>query len=129
MFEFEGCRAQVKNILEEVGVIVPDTLPLLSCELKLRSINNIADRALALHLLISRAYGCPRGVVVEWLSREGCSSAVTSSELDYINNGGDDELFKTYVEGLWVLVCALGVCKGFDPFSLCSNELVAFCQT
>jgi len=100
-------------------------LPFLGSDLELRSSDKIIYRTLALNLVVAKAYGLPSGVAMEWLKDENILEHVTPDERRFIEeNVGQAEMFKALIEALWMLTWVLGVHEEFDPFGLCSNDLV-----
>ncbi|MEW5250750.1 DUF4272 domain-containing protein [Microbulbifer sp. 2201CG32-9] len=121
----KNIRQESQALLLNAGYLVNPELPLLEGAVKFRSEKVIADRALALHLSIAKAYGYPINLAIAWLKREGCIDYLTPQEKEFIEQGkGENADFKVKVEAVWLLTWALSLHENLNPFGVCDNSLI-----
>lgn len=113
-------KADSEKWILDAGGSVLNSLPHIGIEeLKLRSKEEIAKRALVLNVLIHMSYGAPPQFCKDWLSRHNLLDAVSSQELSAINNPGSlDEKIKSGLRwNIEALLAAAWLGAFYDDFT------------
>jgi hypothetical protein len=91
------------------------TLPLLDESLRLRSQEEIEDRALTLSGVVAASYGFPRERVTAWLESEGLGSTLGEQESSFLQGCvREAQRFQVQVECLSAFAWALGFFAALD---------------
>src|SRR5262249_35245648 len=99
----------------EFGIDVVASLPLLDSNLKLRELETIIDRILALHCVAAVAAGFDRSKGKTWLERGDLIRALTKEEIRIVAgdlNGRDS--ITLLVESIWTLAWVIGLVNILD---------------
>jgi hypothetical protein len=118
-------REKSVRIASRFGINIPETLPLLECDLAVRPTAEVFARMLAMHAITAISYGFDRDRVIAWLESEELMSALTPQERRFAVNGiGQDTQFQLQVEGIWALAWILGITSNLDFAEYCDNHFV-----
>jgi Domain of unknown function (DUF4272) len=95
---------------------------------KLRSAEDVVDRALVLNVVISCAYGLSAISALDWLRRHDLLDLLTDDERDYLEDVAEglhveDLARKLQVESLFALLWALTLVDEFDFDRGCGDEV------
>lgn len=109
-----------------LGIYVDTTLPFFTKPLRLRTLEEIVARLLAMHAVAASASGVTRSRALRWLEREYLAHFLTKEEARYMYEYvGPVDKFQWQVEGMWALAWALGIVKDLDFGKDCSSHFAA----
>jgi hypothetical protein len=120
-------RAHSLATAKRLGYPHNDHLPLLEEPAELRAPSEVADRCLALTVVVARAYGWPTEQAIAWLDRERLATSLTNSEQTLVGGDPSPSLIsraRESVESLWVLAWALGIGPALRFDQRCPDNLV-----
>jgi len=98
-----------------LGFPINPSLPLLHAQLT-RTTREVADRSLAIYILVSIAHGAPPEIGIRWLEQESLTYALTKEEASWLE-ARDDQLrpkFAILEEALMALMWALNLVEDLD---------------
>jgi len=122
-------RRQSLRRARSLGFRCPGHLPLSSVgDARLRSLDEVVERAGALHAVIAVAFGFPPERALEWLAENGSSVCVAADERELLSlpRAAGSSLARRLelrIEGLWALCWALGHIEELDFGSYCGDNL------
>ena len=108
-----------------LGCRAGEHLPLLDPDLALRPLEQIVGRQLCLFVTAASAYGFDRSRAVIWVETERLGGALLDDERRFLQTGeGDEDRFKTRIEGLWALAWTVSMVGEIEFDRPCSDRFV-----
>ncbi len=112
-----------------LGGEVCDWLPTVEIQ-SLRSVSEVADRALAMHGMVQLAFNAPKPAIRAWLTENDLSPALSGRERLILASDGDlEEQERTnlywYIEALWAFAWAGSLIPKLNPVEPVGSNLAA----
>jgi hypothetical protein len=102
-----------------------DSLPLLDPIKSTRTIDEVVDRLLCLHVCAACASGFDRDEAHAWLKKEDLFDKLTWLELEFLTTNPRAEMIFVYrIEAMWALAWIIGVVPQLDLTQHCSDDFV-----
>lgn len=120
-------RAKNLQIAHHLGYPINRKLPLLDLSTSVRSVEQAGRRFLALHAIISIAYGFQKNKVKNWLVKEGLDGALSNKESALLKNEITEEekhFLQWQVEALWAFAWYLRCHETLDFSKICADNLI-----
>lgn len=126
LMETERIREESIGSAKQLGVEVPQRLPLLDAEVDLRTSDEAISRLLAIHAVAATAYGFDKAKAIGWLNQEALIDSRCETEKRFVFEAvGDPYRFKVQVEGMWALAWATGFASTLDFARDCDDRFAA----
>lgn len=123
--DVSSIRIGTKTALSQLGIFVPDHLPLLEGDLTLRSADSVVDRILCMHATAATAYGFSADAASKWIHDEDLANSLTKKERKFINSGvGNASEFQVQIEGMWALAWSLSFLDSIKADEPCRSDFV-----
>jgi hypothetical protein len=127
--DFAAVKQRSEETARRLGYPTLDSLPLIWGKdeplPQMRSTEAVADRTLALGVVIASTFGLPLERARELVNRERLEASLAATEREYV--AGREELgteLQVRIEALWALVWALGLVPDLDFTDYCGDNLV-----
>ncbi|MFK0378907.1 DUF4272 domain-containing protein [Pandoraea sp. NPDC090278] len=124
--DFEKIRSDSTSSLALLGFPKPATLPFLDGEAKIRSLDEIESRSLALSVVVAVAYGFPRERAMSWLDQERLAQSLSDGERTFLEkkDASNSRRFQVQAEALCTFAWTLGYLPALDFSLQCPENLV-----
>ncbi|MGV3620475.1 MAG: DUF4272 domain-containing protein [Archangium sp.] len=125
-------KKESERIVLEAGGQICDWLPVLDVDVrKLRSVDEVRDRALVMNALINLAFQAPVHIIAGWIRENGVEHALTEHERVLLTKTqlGEQDLinFHWYLESLWSLMWAGGLIDRMDFTEGVPDSMASLC--
>lgn len=116
----DAIRNESRDTARKAGLVIPDHLPLLEGDLKLRGQDEAIERLLCLTATGAASYGFESSRALAWLHQENLEGMLTKDEFGFIQYGaGKPQVFQVQIEAAWALAWALQFVPALDFWRGC----------
>lgn len=124
--DLSAIREASVKVAKQLGYPVNPGLPLLDPIEAVVTREQLIDRVLVLYACVACSYGFPKDKALFWVSRQGLSTAVACSEVEYLQGKAErrKSAVQWQVEALWALAWAAGYVKDLGFSDSCSDNFV-----
>lgn len=123
--KLQRIRQKSWDITKSYGFTINTELPLIENSYTFKSLDDIINRVLILHVCCAHAYGFNNDLAVKWIESEGLQKHITKNESDYIfKKENNREYFKLSAESIWAFFWIINKISDLKFDSYCSDNLV-----